>query len=48
MVLIGDGFKLSVSAEVVDTSGFKNPIAAFETAESTSAVTELSSDSSEN
>lgn len=45
MSLIGDGFTVKVSADIVDAADFDNPLAAFNTAESLNAVTELSDSS---
>jgi flagellar basal body-associated protein FliL len=43
MEIIGDGFIVKISAEIVDASDYKSAIQAFAATEYTSAVTELSS-----
>lgn len=44
MEIIGDGFRITVSAEMIDAANFSDPVEAFESAEGTSAVTEISSE----
>lgn len=45
MQILGDGFSVRISAEIVTATDFDDPISAFEAAEETSAVTEVSSSS---
>lgn len=43
MQILGEGFSVTISAEIVTAADFDDPISAFEAAEDVSAVTEISS-----